>query len=251
MGSRGYFSGGINEANFYLAAVGANKVPGVTNFNMNARKSALVNGTKTPIVEFGSAYVFPDNAGEAMTLVSTSASDIGSVVEVQGLDVNFKERKQFVVLNGTTPVDIGIWTRINACSTVVKEVVGTVTLAGPVNTFAVIDIELQRSSLGVFSTPTGTRMTVLDIIPTIIKTVGGGASTVDGHLKFRASYPQIGAFSAPFTFGLRTDGTSLSEIVNPVPVWADSAVDLLFEAEATANDTSLYVRASILMEEIK
>ena len=56
-------------------------------------------------------YVFPDDAGENMEVVSSSESDNQDIV-IQGLDENFLKKSWTGSLSGTTPVNIGTWTRI-------------------------------------------------------------------------------------------------------------------------------------------
>lgn len=249
MSNRGRFSAGISEDSSYLTAVGAGKVPKVSSFKMNSRRTELSTTSFTPIIEFADTYVFPSNSGEAITAVSSSASDVGNVMEIVGLDTDFNYKRETFVLNGLTPVALGTWARINAVSTIIKEVVGSVTVAGA-NTYAVVPPDIQRSSLGVYSTPVGTRATVWSTIPSIIKVAGGGKAIVDGRIKFRLSYPVIGAFTAPFSYGLETDGTSSDTILNEIPSFADAPIDLLIEAEATTTGVSHYVRTTILMEEL-
>lgn len=55
-------------------------------------------------------------AGEACTLVSTSAADTDIYVTIEGIDDNNRENRLRYQLNGTTPVSAGTWKKIIAFS---------------------------------------------------------------------------------------------------------------------------------------
>ena len=60
----------------------------------------------------GTSYSFPNDAGEAMEVVSTNTSD-NQEVYVEGLDESFNTKTEIVSLNGTTPVPLtGLWSRV-------------------------------------------------------------------------------------------------------------------------------------------
>ena len=251
MGSRGNFSNGIDISHHPLIAVGGGKVPGVKGFNVNARRSPLETTSKTPLIEFATAYVFPPELGESLTAVSDSASDTANVMVIEGLDGDKLEQIRTFVTNGITPVAIsGTWSRVNAVYTATKEIVGSVTVAGT-NTYAVVPATIQRSSLGVYSSPANMLSQVLAVVPSIIKS-GGAAAYVDGHLKFRTAFPGVplGAFSTPFTYGLHSGGSSQSVIENYIPVGIVGSIDYVLEAEATASNVTHYVRMPVLLQEI-
>lgn len=250
MSGRGHYSNGVDIEHDVAIAVGAGKFPGTSFFNVNARRSNLSTTTPTVLVDFTDTYVFPSETGESMTIVSSNAVDVGNLMYIEGLDENKLYKTTTVSLNGTSPVDVGTWSRINAVSTLVKEVVGSVTVAG-INTYAVVPPDIQRSSLGVHSTPDNTDSQVLSVIPSIIKT-SGAAAYVDGKVSYRSARPgALGAFSAPFTYGLRTDGTSSTELRNTIPASVRGSVDYKIEAVSTHTNTSHYVRMAVLTQEFK
>ena len=59
----------------------------------------------------GESYVFPDDAGEDMEVVSSSGEDAQNIV-IQGLDENFLQKTWTGALTGATPVPIGMWSRV-------------------------------------------------------------------------------------------------------------------------------------------
>lgn len=231
-----------------LTAVGAGLQKDASGFNVNARRSVLETSEKTPLVEFTTTYTFPPELGEALTAVSDNAADTANVMVMEGLDANKLAQTRVFITNGTTPVAIGgIWSRVNVVYTATKEIVGNVTVSGT-NTYAVVPEDIQRSSLGVYSSPQDKLSQVLAVIPAIIKT-GGAAAYVDGHVKFRTAFvgEPLGAFTTPFTYGLHTGGTSGLTIDNILPIGIAGSIDYVVEAEATSNNVKHYVRMPILL----
>lgn len=57
-------------------------------------------------------YVEIEEDGENLELDSTSASDVGNLVIILGLDINGEVREQISIINGITPVNVGVWTWI-------------------------------------------------------------------------------------------------------------------------------------------
>lgn len=235
-----------------LTALGAGLIRGGKGFNMNARRTVLETVSKTPLIEFSTVYIFPPEAGEALTAVSNSASDTSNVMVIEGLDADKLEQIKVFVTTGTTPVNIdGVWSRVNAVYTLTKEIVGSVTVSGT-NTYAVVPPDIQRSSLGVYSSPQDKLSQVMAVIPAIIKS-GGAAAYVDGHLKFRTAYPSVtlGAFTTPFSYGLHTGGSSFGAVDNVIPIGIEGSLDYVVEAAATTNNVKHYVRIPIKLSPIK
>ena len=234
-----------------MTAVGAGLQQGVGGFNMNARRTVLSNTVSTPLIDFADTYIYPPEAGEGLTAVSDNASDTGNVMVIEGLDANKLEQVTTFVSAGLTPVPIvGTWSRVNVVYTLVKEVVGSITVSGT-NTYAVVPPDIQRSSLGVYSSPDDKLSQVLAVIPAIIKSGGSGAYA-DGSLKFRLARAggTLGAFSTPFTYGLHTGGSSGNIVPNILPIGIAGSIDYMLEAVATTNNVKHYVRVPILLTDI-
>ena len=79
--------------------------------NPSIKNSGLSVSSPETIWDGSNEYVFPSNSGEIMEIVSSDGSDTQGVI-VQGLDENFSEKTWTGILTGSTPVNIGTWTRI-------------------------------------------------------------------------------------------------------------------------------------------
>jgi hypothetical protein len=91
-----------------------------------------------------------------MTLVSTSTSDVGVNITVNGLDANYNMISEVVVLNGTTGVTtVNQYLRINSLITTLGKAVGVVTAANGGTTYAQINAGLGRSQMSIYTVPNG------------------------------------------------------------------------------------------------
>lgn len=248
--SRGYYSNGVDSSDMYLVAVGADKVPNVTYANANAKRTNLSAVGLTDITDFTDSYIFPSNSGESLTAVSDNAADVGNVIQIRGLDENFLLQEEIFVTNGLTPVNIpGTWTRVNEVNGLLNTFIGDITVAGA-NTYAVAYADTQQSSQGVYTSPADKRAHILTIVPGIVKVAGGVESSVQGQLKIRAANIPGGSFRIPFYFGLKTNGTTTITLENKIPQGLPGAFDLVYEAQATAASTTLYIRTAILLQDM-
>jgi len=63
--------------------------------------------------DFQTNYNFPEDGGEALSVVSADSTDIGQEITVVGLDENFASKQQTINLNGDTNVPLnGSWSRV-------------------------------------------------------------------------------------------------------------------------------------------
>jgi hypothetical protein len=79
--------------------------------NSQIKNSGLSVASPETIWDGSNEYIFPSDNGEDMEIVSSDGSDAQDVV-VQGLDENFLQKTWTGTLAGSTPVNIGTWTRI-------------------------------------------------------------------------------------------------------------------------------------------
>jgi hypothetical protein len=79
--------------------------------NPEIKNSGLSVASPETIWDGSNEYTFPSEDGEVMEIVSSSGTDTQDVI-VQGLDENFLDKTWTGTLAGTTPVNIGTWTRI-------------------------------------------------------------------------------------------------------------------------------------------
>lgn len=168
-------------------------------------------------------YLFPDDVGEAVTLVSTDVGDAQPIV-VQGLDQNGDPRAEQVTLNGTTPVALsGLWRAFNAVyNDGATALAGQVTIQGDgstsTNVFAFLDTDDQQASQALFMVPRGKLAVIVNFSTAANKTGGAALSSI--FSLGAASSGKSGVFRNQIRYGLQRDGTSniSSDLVIPVLV---------------------------------
>lgn len=122
----------------------------------------LVGVTEATIWPKNTAYVFPASAS-VMTLYSTSAADTTQSVLIEGLDANYNEISEVLVLNGQTGrVSTQAFLRVNQLMVLVDSPVGNIAfgtgtaIAGvPANTYAYISAGDNISNAAVYTVPAG------------------------------------------------------------------------------------------------
>ena len=139
--------------------VARGKIPGVSLVNLYGYQSA-VDGTWIPIWENATAYTYPSDAGETMTLYSSSASDTNVTVFIDGLDASYNIQSESLVLtNGATGVNtVKQYRRINNMRiTGAVNPVGIIRLAntGKTTTYAQIAIGTGKTQWSMYTVPAG------------------------------------------------------------------------------------------------
>lgn len=223
-------------------AISGGLVKNVKHFGKFGFNENLVNGVEALVWPGPTAvYVFPDDAGESMRLVSANAADTQTMM-IQALDQDWNEVNIPLALDGTTPVTIpGNLARINR----VINISGTDTLgdvsvtnaAGSV-TYAFILKEEGITTQLVFSIPARYNAKLEDSFITINKS---GGATVSVIFRYRRR-PFGGSFGTGARFGLNRTGTSAVNlnVKNVAPLSAKS--DIMFLALADANNTDVSAR---------
>lgn len=139
--------------------VAMGKVSGATLVNLYGYQGS-VDGTWIPIWENATSYTYPSDAGEIMTLYSSSASDTAVSVLIDGLDSNYNIQAETLVLtNGTTGVlTTKAYRRINNMRVVGNNnPVGIIRLsnAGKTTTFAQINVGTGKTQWSMYTVPAG------------------------------------------------------------------------------------------------
>lgn len=139
--------------------VAMGKVNGATLVNLYGFNAA-VDGVWIPVWENATAYTYPSDAGEIMTLYSSSASDTAVSVFIDGLDANFAIQSETLVLtNGTVGVSTTkSYRRINNMRIVgSNNAVGIIRLAntGKTVTYAQIAIGTGKTQWSMYTVPAG------------------------------------------------------------------------------------------------
>lgn len=121
-----------------------------------------VGTTEATIWPKNTAYVFPVAATQ-MTLYSTSTADTTQSVLIEGLDANYNEISEVLVLNGQTGRQSALsYLRVNTLMVLVDSPVGNIafgtgaaTAGVPANTYAYINAGDNISNAAVYSVPAG------------------------------------------------------------------------------------------------
>lgn len=122
--------------------------------------NATVDGIWIPVWENATSYTYPSDAGEIMTLYSSSASDTNVSVFIDGLDAAYNIQSETLVLtNGTTGVaTTKSYRRINNMRVVgATNPVGIIRLsnAGKTTTFAQINVGTGKTQWSMYTVPAG------------------------------------------------------------------------------------------------
>lgn len=151
----------ILEHNYDLAiTLGLVKGAEVREINGYNPDVAVIGVSETLWPE-GGTYVYPNNAGEEMEIVSDNVAD-AQLYRLMLLDADFLEVEQFVTLNGTTPVVIpgGPYARVNGATNVdTTSHLGVVRVrrSGGAVVYSHATPDDQRSAQAVFTVPAGKR----------------------------------------------------------------------------------------------
>lgn len=254
MSTRGYFSEGIMPSHDLLLGVASGKFPGASVLGAQVLKDTFTTlNAFVSMTGFTESYVFPSNAGEVIT-VTNNIADAGASIYIDGLDEEFMPKEIEITLAGTSTVLPGLWTRLNtAVVTQTKAVANTVTIAGPVNTFLIVNPDNQRSMNGIFSCAAHKQLHVLGVAAALAKFSGGNVDTVG----LRISYREVningspGVFKREFPFGLTQNGTSGIIYHNLAPAFTSGPADFTIQARAGVAGTAVSARIFCLIQDKK
>lgn len=115
----------------------------------------LVDGTSVCIWENPTPYIYSSIA-ETLSVVSTSAADVGIAKFISGLDANYNLISETVITNGLTPVlTQNQYLRVNNARTTAGNAVGTVTFTGGGITYAKILPSIGQTQMSQYTVPAG------------------------------------------------------------------------------------------------
>lgn len=151
---------------------------GLAGVTVGALRIAMPNGVASTVEEIPRTLL-ASPAGVPMTIRSLNAEDVGDVVRVSALGVNYERIPPFdVTLNGTTPVPLpgGPFTRINGMSRVSGDFAGNILVENSAVVYGAVAAgqQLQRSSQ--YTVPAGFRLFVSDLISSLSKDATSGAN---------------------------------------------------------------------------
>jgi len=251
MSSRGHFSQGIMPDHDLLLSIGLGKFPGVYNDNVSTKSIDADNNTEvdlttSPVTD----YIFPSDEGEEMLIVSDNVADTGVVILIQGLDAELKTKNQVASIAGTTPVNIGIWSRINLIRNVgPTEHLGNISVTDitSTNIYCYSTIKEQRSFSAIYSKPNDRTNGILNIQATMIRTSGSNDvdSTVMLYLR------QLGGiFTQEVEFGVQRRGNTNPTFTNVSPVFTPGLIDYKFRLLNSATNVNVFLRYAVITEDV-
>lgn len=128
----------------------------------SAYSTFITSGQNYAIWNRAANYVFPTVAS-TMTLSSSATGDIGQLINIVGLDANYKEISEVLALNGQTPVtSTKSYFRINGMQVLTDTPTGaiyfgtgTVTSGVPANVYGFISPLDSSMMAGVYTVPAG------------------------------------------------------------------------------------------------
>jgi len=140
----------INDERLLLAR---GQIRGATVRNIFGYQTAVTTSF-IPAWEVASAYTYPTGSGLAMTVESTSTSDNGKTVLIQGLDSDYNDKTETVTLNSVSPPVTDLFFRINdVILTSGTTNIGTITLKNAGTTYAGIRIGDGRNQASIYTVP--------------------------------------------------------------------------------------------------
>src|SRR5210317_761103 len=140
----------INDERLLLAR---GQIRGATVRNIFGYQTAVTTSF-IPAWEDASAYTYPTGSGLAMTVESTSTSDNGKTVLIQGLDSDYNDKTETVTLNSASAPVTDLFFRINdVILTSGTTNIGTITLKNAGTTYAAIRIGDGRNQASIYTVP--------------------------------------------------------------------------------------------------
>lgn len=137
--------------------VGRGQIQGHQSVFLFGYSASITNAAFIPAWENTAAYTYPASA-VAMSIVSTSASDTAVQIIVYGLDINYKQINETVLLTGTTPVVTNtLFFRVNQLDVLPDSVnpVGVITAKNGGVTYGQIAVDTGQSNMSVYTVPAG------------------------------------------------------------------------------------------------
>lgn len=137
--------------------VGRGQIQGHQSVFLFGYSASITNAAFIPAWENTAAYTYPASA-VAMSIVSTSASDTAVQIIIYGLDINYKQINETVLLTGTTPVVTStLFFRVNQLDVLPDSVnpVGVITAKNGGVTYGQIAVDTGQSNMSVYTVPAG------------------------------------------------------------------------------------------------
>ncbi len=190
-----------------------------------------VNGSRTLLTQ-----------ASTISVVSSSIQDVdggsgASAISIYGLNENYDEISEIVMLNGTTPVvSTQAFLRINLVFAVDKinvgRIVGTATTGG--STQLAIEIGIGSDESVHLTVPRGKTAVIPSLAASVFRSSGSGRRTAT--FKIKGSIPGFVAYNV-FLFDASNDGSGFIQLNFDVPYLLPEYSDFIVTATAETNAT--------------
>ena len=182
--------------------------------------------------ELNTTYPFLSTA-QQLTLVSTSASDTGKIVIIQGLDSIYNPITESITVNGTSSVTTtNSFLRINSMSAGDGTIVGNITASYSGTVYAQITDGVGRTQMAQYTVPAGYTF--------YLYRINGWSATATGnqYITFRN---RVTTLTATFDVAQSTFTSSQFEVQRRFPfAYAEKTnVQLQCKSSSSTNDVSL------------
>ena len=257
--------------NFFLEA-SKGLVPNHSVVNINGLNTDVDTGTIPETVgPLGSIYEFiaydtgaTNNGAQFLRVASTSANDTESGtganhVLIEGLDKDFKEISEVVVMNGTNAVaTANQYLRLNNAQVVLagslEKNAGTITITNAANSshdLGKIRTNVSKMQQAVYSVPANHTAYILEFQGSMSRSSSSGSAALDLIIrepKTRATLGDNFVQSTPHTLSLQDDGSRTFSKLFALPIKVPQLSDIIVRCVyVSANNTSVNASLAIIL----
>lgn len=221
-------------------------VPGVLPYSFSGVKSSVSIVAASPDVVQVVSTVLAPMAGIAMSIASDNVADTTAVLRISALGPGGAQLAPIEIqLNGTTPVALGVLSRINTISRTGGDILGNVRITNGANVYGFMEPGAQIQRSATFTVPAGYRVMIADIIAAMTK-AGGNDSTC--LFELRAKPMASSGFGPVIDISAYRAGNSQVSIKQTFGTSSVGPIDLRMVAVAgvSGTDVQAYVSGMIV-----
>lgn len=237
-----------NADDFNPVAISLGRNPYIRANSLNG----IINNS--PTLTFGqielTPTVLPPNAGIAVSLVSTSASDVGAIIVVIGLGANGILLDPIpVVLNGTTPVSVATMSRINRLFRISGDIVGTVKAYNGANTYDFLAPTWVISRSAHFCCPADWKIGISMIEASLLKNANN-SQTAYATIQLEAKPFSSTVFGPIISMITNSSGAGAAQIDQSQFITFNGPFDLRITAKASEANIDVQCFSSIMIADM-
>lgn len=180
--------------------------------------------------ELNTEYQFLSSA-QQLTLTSTSASDNGKIIVIQGLDANYNPISEVKTILGTTPVTTtNAFLRINQMAGADGTIIGNVTASYNGTVYAQITDGVGRTQMAQFTVPAGYSF--------YLYRINGWSATATGsqYITFRN---RVTTLTSTFDVAQATFTSSQFEVQRRLPFMYAEKSNIQFQCKSSSSTNNV------------